>query len=107
MLAACRRWWQRYLKTIEVNTSRAPVSRSGQYHISSYTVVTGRVFQVTLHLILLFRATHTAQIGVSRQAVAAFESALAERAEVGLVDMDEHLDDVTKDWRNPGIAAVS
>lgn len=36
----------------------------------------------------------------------AFESALAEKKEVRLVDMDEHLDDVQKDWRNPGIASA-
>jgi len=44
------------------------------------------------------------QVEVSAEAIGAFDSALARRAEAGLVDMDEHLDDVTKDWRNPGIA---
>lgn len=45
-------------------------------------------------------------MGVSSKSIEAFESALKKRAETGLVDMDEHLDDVTKDWRNIGIASA-
>ncbi|CAN0036306.1 unnamed protein product [Pylaiella littoralis] len=46
------------------------------------------------------------EVEVSKSAVEAFESALAQKTEAKLVDMDEHLDDVSKDWRNPGIASV-
>eukprot|EP00904_Undaria_pinnatifida_P008106 jgi/Undpi1/4425/HiC_scaffold_17.g07780.m1 len=46
------------------------------------------------------------EVGVSSQCIEAFESALTKRAETGLVDMDEHFDDVTKDWRNPGIVSA-
>ena len=45
------------------------------------------------------------QVGVASKDIEAFESALKQRAEAGLVDMDEHLDDVTKDWRNLGSIA--
>lgn len=47
------------------------------------------------------------QVGVSESDVGGFESALALKAEANLVDMDEHLDDVTKDWRNSGIEFAS
>lgn len=46
------------------------------------------------------------QVGVSAAAVEAFDSALSVRAEADLVDMDEHFDDVSKDWTNPVIAAM-
>ncbi|CAN0375415.1 unnamed protein product [Ascophyllum nodosum] len=47
------------------------------------------------------------EVEVSSQSVEAFESALAKQAEAGLVDMDEHFDDVKKDWRNPAIASYA
>lgn len=46
------------------------------------------------------------EVGVSSKSIEAFESALKNKIEAGLVDMDEHLDDVTKDWRNTGIACT-
>lgn len=46
------------------------------------------------------------KVAVSPETVEAFESALAQRTEARVVDMDDHLDDVSKDWRNPGIASA-
>ncbi|CAM9301853.1 unnamed protein product [Ectocarpus sp. 13 AM-2016] len=46
------------------------------------------------------------EVEVAAETVKAFESALADKTEGRLVDMDEHLDDVQKDWRNPGIASA-
>lgn len=43
---------------------------------------------------------------MSAESIGAFETALAQRAEATVVDMDDHLDDVSKDWRNPGIGSA-
>eukprot|EP00903_Cladosiphon_okamuranus_P009872 g9378.t1 len=46
------------------------------------------------------------EVAVSGETIRAFESALAQRVQATVVDMDEHLDDVSKDWRNPGIGSA-
>ncbi|CAM9783870.1 unnamed protein product [Scytosiphon promiscuus] len=46
------------------------------------------------------------EVAVEASVVEEFESALSQRTEAKLVDMDEHLDDVSKDWRNPSIVCA-
>ncbi|CAM9390340.1 unnamed protein product [Hapterophycus canaliculatus] len=46
------------------------------------------------------------EVAVAAEVVETFEAALLQRTEAKLVDMDEHLDDVSKDWRNPGIVSA-
>lgn len=46
------------------------------------------------------------QARVSKSSIEAFESALAQKTEAKLVDMDEHLDDVNQDWRNIHVASI-
>eukprot|EP00752_Nemacystus_decipiens_P014969 g13328.t1 len=74
--------------------SNKRLETAGDSAVSAYGRDSNRLFRKHL------------EVAVPWESISAFESALAQKAEEKVVDMDDHLDDVSKDWRNPGIASA-